>query len=51
MRKSKFTVSHIMDTVKRIEAGFGLLIFAGKWASARPPFTNGERNMGAWTFQ
>jgi hypothetical protein len=51
MRKSKFTDSQIMDAVKRVEAGFGGLIFAEKWASALPPFTNGEPNMAVWTFQ
>ena len=51
MRKSKFTDSQIMDAVKRVQSGFGEPDICENWASAPPPFTNGEPNMAVWMFQ
>ncbi len=51
MKKSKFTDNQIKDVVQRFEAGFGVLEISENWASASPPFINGEPNMAAWTFQ
>ena len=48
MKRSKFSDSQIIDSVKWVEAGIGVPDMCRELASARRRFTNGGQSTAAW---
>lgn len=49
MKRSKFTDSHIMEALKRVDAGLAVPDICRVLTLAPPPFTSGAPNMVIWT--
>lgn len=48
MKKSKFSDSQIIETLKRAESGSALPELCGELGISQRRFTNGDRSTAAW---
>ncbi|MBL0255124.1 MAG: hypothetical protein IPQ27_09215 [Chitinophagaceae bacterium] len=48
MKRTRFTESQIVASIKKQESGISARMFAVSWVLAMLPFTTGKPNMAAW---